>query len=69
MEEKDQILVCEECGSHNVETQAWVKVNENNKCSDYLGIDDDGNNWCNDCQEHVPFITLSGYQGIENGND
>ena len=62
MEEKDQILVCESCGSKDIETQAWVKVNENDKCNGYLGIDDNDNNWCCQCEEHVEIITLTEYE-------
>lgn len=60
--EEDQILVCEECGSRNVETQAWVKVNENDKCDGYLGLEDSGNNWCCDCEGHVDLTSLEEWE-------
>lgn len=52
--------VCEECGSSDVETLAWVRPNENNKFVDYLGVDDNGNNWCHHCEEHTDIIQFTG---------
>ena len=53
-------MLCEECGSSDVETLAWVRPNENNKFVDYLGIDDNGNNWCHHCEEHTDIIQFTG---------
>ena len=39
-QDKEQILVCSECGSQNVQTMAWVEVNNNNTLSSYLGLED-----------------------------
>jgi hypothetical protein len=64
MEKKDDILVCEDCGSRNVQTLAWVFVNKNNRHSDFAGLEDSGNNWCCDCEEHVSLLALSEYEKI-----
>lgn len=52
--------VCEECGSSDVETLAWVRPNENNSFADYLGVDDNGNNWCHHCKEHTALVRFTG---------
>lgn len=52
--------VCEECGSSEVETLAWVRPNENNSFVDYLGVDDNGNNWCYHCEEHTSLVQFTG---------
>jgi hypothetical protein len=65
MEEENQILVCKKCGSQNVESSAWVAVNNNNRFCDYLGLEDVFNNWCCDCEEHVSLITLDEYEKYE----
>lgn len=52
--------VCEECGSSDVETLAWVRPNENNSFADYLGVDDNGNNWCHHCEEHTSLVQFTG---------
>ena len=42
---------CNECGSANVETKIWTKLNE--KGSDEKeGSDELGDNWCQDCETH-----------------
>lgn len=51
--------VCEECGSSDVETLAWVRPNENNSFVDYLGIDDNDNNWCHYCEEHTDLVQFT----------
>lgn len=48
------ILYCAECGSSNVETQAWVKPNTGNDFVDDVGDQkDSGNNWCHECENHT----------------
>ena len=49
-EKQDSYLVCSECGSKNVQVKAWVYPNENNS---YAGDIDDGEAWCENCDEHV----------------
>jgi hypothetical protein len=56
---KSDILVCKNCGSKNVETTAWVKVNENDRYSGYVGLEDSENNWCCDCEQHVRLVSLA----------
>jgi hypothetical protein len=63
--EKEEILVCENCGSRNVETMAWVKLNKSNSFSGYIEIEDPYRNWCCDCESHVLLITLSEYKNKE----
>jgi hypothetical protein len=48
---------CANCGSTHVQRMAWVRPNENNKCVDFCSDDDeDGDNWCDDCEEHSDLI-------------
>jgi hypothetical protein len=61
MKEKDNILVCECCGSKNVESMAWVKVN-GDRVSNYVGTLGEENNWCPECEEHVRLITQTEYE-------
>lgn len=63
---KENILVCAECGSQDVQTQAWIKPNANDLCDGYLGIDDSDNNWCCECEEFVELITLEEYEKRNN---
>ena len=44
MEEKG-LIVCEECGSTEIQTQAWVDANTHQYIGE-TGIDRD-DNWCN----------------------
>lgn len=51
----ESTLVCSKCGSENVETKAWVDVNDDT----VLDGASEGNiedNWCRDCEEHVSFM-------------
>jgi hypothetical protein len=47
-------LVCEECGSDNIQTLMWVGVNTNEVGDSGPGETND--NWCNECESHVDFI-------------
>ena len=48
-------LVCEICKGTNIEMRAWIDPNTNEvKQSCDCGRDD---NWCNDCQENVYFLS------------
>lgn len=53
--------VCEECGSSEVETLAWVNPNEDNSFVDFFGTDDRGNNWCHHCEEHTGLALFADY--------
>ena len=53
---KNEILVCCECGSsESIQIKVWNYVNSN----EYAGecTDDSNDRWCEDCEEHVNFIT------------
>lgn len=50
-------IVCEECGSTEIQTQAWVDANTH-EYIDETGIDRD-DNWCNQCEENVNFCHKS----------
>jgi hypothetical protein len=67
--DKSDILVCKHCGSQNVETSAWVKVNENDKCNGYVGLEASENNWCCDCEEHVLLISLAEWEESLNNEE
>ena len=47
---------CTQCGSQNVQTKAWVLINERDKCVEYIG-DDVQDNWCEECDEGVNLET------------
>ena len=53
-----EILVCEECGSTNVEITAWVDANTNEYVSD-----SDDSEWCSECEAHNTLITLKEFKG------
>lgn len=55
-DEEDEILVCSECGSRDVEYMAWVDANTHKfKCE--VDLSDEDNNFCNTCSSHVNLIT------------
>ena len=60
MERYNKITVCEECGSDNIQTQAWVDPNTHAFIGT-TGIDRD-DNWCDECEEHLPFCTLKEFK-------
>jgi len=63
----DDILVCDSCGSRQIEIQAWVDANNVEYLSD---VDDDDTDckWCAECNENQNFCTLSEYkQRMEKG--
>lgn len=46
--------VCSECGSPNIQVQAWVNANTNEYVDDIGG----GECWCEDCQKHTKIKTI-----------
>ena len=42
--------VCSECGSTNIQVQAWVNANTNEYVDD---ITDNAECWCEDCGKHT----------------
>ena len=57
----DGITVCDGCGSDNIQTQAWVDPNTRMFIGT-TGIDRD-DNWCDECEDHLPFTTLKEFKG------
>jgi len=57
----NQILVCEECGSQDIQTLMWVNPN-NNEIDGELSCENDENNWCKVCCEHVSLTSLEQYK-------
>lgn len=50
-----EIIVCEECGSRDIQQQAWIDPNS----AVYISVmtSDRSANWCEQCEEHVWFCT------------
>ena len=57
-------LVCEKCGSINVETKAWVNPNNGKIIEHDFSYADELDNWCNVCKDHTTIILRN--QFIEN---
>jgi hypothetical protein len=56
-EQPDNPYRCTNCGSTNVQKMAWVRPNEDFKFLDFCSDDDeDGDNWCDDCEEHCDLL-------------
>ena len=53
------MLVCEKCGSSNIQVLAWVDANTNEYREE--GVDDKNSKWCEDCREHVNLINEEEY--------
>lgn len=54
------VMVCEHCGSTNVQIKAWVDANTEVLCSEIEdGID---GQWCEDCECHRYFDSKSNYE-------
>ena len=54
-EDDFDVIVCEECGSRDIQTQAWVDPNSH-RYIDETGIDRD-DNWCDGCQTNTYFCS------------
>ena len=54
----EELWVCSECGSLNIEEKMWVKIN-NGQITDHSenGLDC----YCNNCEEHTSQLTLKEY--------
>lgn len=46
-------LYCSECGSSDVQIQAWVDVNTHEYESSVNNPLESQDCWCNDCEDHV----------------
>jgi len=59
IKELDEVWCCELCGSTDVECKIWVNMNTNettNACGD-----EEIDNWCNNCGDHVYITALDTY--------
>lgn len=56
----DDTVVCDECGSTDIQTQAWVDPNTHIFIGT-TGIDRD-DNWCDECEDHLLFTTLKKFK-------
>jgi len=59
------ILVCEKCGSEDIEQLEWHKVNTN----EFSGLGSDYNDeevqWCCTCEKHVSFLEKSEFDKLK----
>ena len=56
IDDESQLLVCDECGSREIQMMAWVDPNTLEYASSIDADSDD--QWCDACQEHVWFCSL-----------
>jgi hypothetical protein len=54
------ILVCEECGSSDIQTLMWVNPNTN-EVGGELSSEDEEHNWCKVCEKHTSLTSLEQY--------
>ena len=50
-------LYCADCGSENVSTRVWVNPNTE-AMGEYGDTNEEDDNYCNDCLEHVRLLTI-----------
>jgi len=58
------VLVCDKCGSDNVQSKAWVNPNKNNEFVDTISKEEE-DNWCNDCDQYVSLSNKKVNQGAK----
>lgn len=58
------MLVCEECGSKDIEQKAWVDANTN-EYKDTASDGDTEDNYCNKCGAHARFINEEDFEGVK----
>ncbi len=60
LDNKDDTVVCNKCGSSDIQTQAWVDPNTKT----FIGATgiDRGDNWCNQCADNQLFTTLKKFK-------
>lgn len=58
--DEDDTVVCNKCGSSDIQTQAWVDPNTQT----FIGTTgiDRNDNWCNQCADNQPFTTLKKFK-------
>lgn len=57
-----QMLVCEVCGSEDIQGKAWVDINKKKPEIEFVDFGDENDNWCKSCEAHVNFITREQYE-------
>lgn len=62
-EEPKDILVCEICGSEHILTKSWTDPNTD-VVNHNMDSDDTDDNWCEECQQHVGFISKKDFEKI-----
>ena len=50
----DDVIVCEICGSTDIEHKVWHKINTSEYVCD--SEEEKADNWCNNCENHAGFI-------------
>ncbi len=60
IDDESQLLVCDECGSREIQMMAWVDPNTS-ECTSTIDADSD-DRWCDTCQEHVWFCSLAEFR-------
>jgi hypothetical protein len=48
---------CVRCGSADVRIRAWIHPNENDRISGFCSDGEDGDSWCEKCEEHTGLKT------------
>lgn len=62
-EEPKDILVCEICGSEHILTKSWTDPNTD-VVNHNMDSDDTDDNWCEECQQHVGFVSKKDFEKI-----
>lgn len=60
LSKEPSVLVCERCGSREIQMMAWVDPNTS-ECTSTIDADSD-DRWCDTCQEHVWFCSLAEFR-------
>jgi len=61
---ESKIQVCKKCGSDNIIQLEWRNPNTGELSC--LGPDEKQNRYCEECEEHVDFMTLAEFKNKEN---
>lgn len=56
----EDTLVCDNCGSDQVQTKQWIWINTKKYAGDVEASKDD--NWCEACQTHPAIVTHKEYE-------
>lgn len=55
------VLVCNNCGSTDIQVQGWVDANTDEFASGF-GDGDSDDNWCGECEQHDRFTSLEDFE-------